>query len=129
MILGASECSKIKTATKPQAGQPSEPIAELTHLRWTMRPQGRKSLAPMSFFFPISFFSQVRVQDSATGNIVTQYYLPHGRVVGVYTSSPTSSMLLRRVACHPAGRKTKPVKGKMSFLRANGQHASGIVEH
>ena len=75
---------------------------------------GRKSLAPMSFLFPITFFRQVRVQDSATGNIVTQYHPPHGRVVGVYTSSPTSSMLLRRVACHPAGRKTKPVKGKMS---------------
>lgn len=96
MILAASECSRIKTATKPQAGQPSEPLAELTHLRWTMRPQGRKSLAPMSFLFPISFFSQVRVQDSATGNIVTQYYLPHGRVVGVYTGSPTSSMLVRK---------------------------------
>lgn len=96
MILAASECSRIKTAAKPQAGQPSEPLAELTHLRWTMRPQGRKSLAPMSFLFPISFFSQVRVQDSATGNIVTQYYLPHGRVVGVYTGSPTSSLLVRR---------------------------------
>ena len=76
---------------------------------------GRKSLAPMSFLFPITFFSQARVQDSATGNIVTQYHLPHGRVVGVYTSSPTSSMLLRRVACHPAGRKTNLSKGRWAL--------------
>ena len=33
VILGASECSRIENATKPQAGQPSEPITELTHLR------------------------------------------------------------------------------------------------
>lgn len=37
VILGASECSRIETASKPRVGQPSEPIAELTHLEWTMR--------------------------------------------------------------------------------------------
>ena len=118
MILGASEGSRIKTATKPQAGKPSEPIAELTHLRWTMRPQGRKSLAPMSFLFPISFFSQVRVQDSATGNIVTQYYLlSHQLYAG------------EEGGMSPSRMKNKTCQREDELLRANSQHASGIVEH
>ena len=40
VILGASDYSKVKTATKPKIGQPLEPIAERTTLRWTMMSSG-----------------------------------------------------------------------------------------
>ena len=40
VILGASDYSKIKTATKPKIGQPLEPIAERTTLGWTMMSSG-----------------------------------------------------------------------------------------
>ena len=40
VILGASDFSKIKTATKPKIGQPLEPIAECTTLGWTMMSSG-----------------------------------------------------------------------------------------
>ena len=40
VILGASDYSKIKTATKPKIVQPLEPIAEHTTLGWTMMSLG-----------------------------------------------------------------------------------------
>ena len=36
LILGTSECAKIKTETVPKMGKPGEPIAELTRLGWTL---------------------------------------------------------------------------------------------
>ena len=43
VILGASNCSMIKTDTKPKIGQPSELIAEFTKLGWTMMSPGREA--------------------------------------------------------------------------------------
>ena len=40
VILGASDYSKIKTATNPKIGQPLEPIAERTTLGWIMMSSG-----------------------------------------------------------------------------------------
>ncbi|CAH3014674.1 unnamed protein product [Porites evermanni] len=55
VILGSSEYSGIKTATKPQ------------------------EVPCSNVFFCLQFFFQSGWgSDSATGNIVTQYYLPHG---------------------------------------------------
>ena len=95
VILGSSEYSGIKTATKPQVGQPSEPSQNLHIWDGQWCPQGRKSLAPMSFFVSNIFFPSGWGSDSATGNIVTQYYLPHGQMVSICTGSPTSSTLVR----------------------------------
>ena len=36
LVLGTSEYSRIKTATKPRIGSPGEPVAEYTHLGWTI---------------------------------------------------------------------------------------------
>jgi len=36
LALGTSEYSRIKTATKPRIGSPGEPVAEYTHLGWTI---------------------------------------------------------------------------------------------
>jgi hypothetical protein len=43
LILGASEYSKIKTATKPRIGQPGEPVAELTKFGWTFMSSGSEN--------------------------------------------------------------------------------------
>ena len=49
VILGASDYSKIKTATKPKIGQPLEPIAELTTLGWTMMSAGCEPNLPQTY--------------------------------------------------------------------------------
>ena len=36
LVLGTSEYSRIKTATKPRIGNPGEPVAEYTRLGWTI---------------------------------------------------------------------------------------------
>eukprot|EP00794_Sanderia_malayensis_P006399 gene6399-7133_t len=36
MVLGASEYSRVKTATQPRIGEPGEPMAEYTRIGWTI---------------------------------------------------------------------------------------------
>ena len=40
LILGTSECTKMKTETVPKMGKPGEPIAELTRFGWTLLSPG-----------------------------------------------------------------------------------------
>ena len=46
LILGASEYSRIKTETKPSISKPSEAIAELTTLGWSMMSSGKDTSFP-----------------------------------------------------------------------------------
>lgn len=43
LILGASEYSRINTEKKPRIRKPSEPIAELTTLGWSMMSSGNEA--------------------------------------------------------------------------------------
>ena len=48
LILGTSECAKIKTETVPKMGKRGEPIAELTRFGWTlMSPESESHLIKM----------------------------------------------------------------------------------
>ena len=42
VVLGASEYAAIKTKTAPRVGSPGEPVAEKTHLGWTIISPGRE---------------------------------------------------------------------------------------
>ena len=54
LILGTSECAKIKTETVRKMGKPGEPIAELTRFGWTlMSPESEPHLTKM-FLIQIS---------------------------------------------------------------------------
>ena len=46
LILGASEYSRIKTKIKPRISKPSEAIAELTTLGWSMISSGKDTSFP-----------------------------------------------------------------------------------
>ena len=41
IILGATDCSRIKTSTGTRVGNPGEPIAEYTRLGWTLMSPGK----------------------------------------------------------------------------------------
>ena len=44
IILGASECAKLKKDTAPRIGKPEEPVVELTRFGWTIMSPGNESV-------------------------------------------------------------------------------------
>ena len=50
LILGASECAKIKTSTKACVGKPGEPVVEYTKFGWTLISPGEEIEIEKSFF-------------------------------------------------------------------------------
>ena len=53
LILGATECAKIKKSTKACVGKPREPAAEHTKFGWTIMSPG-EDIESEKFFFVIS---------------------------------------------------------------------------
>ena len=56
IIIGASECAKLKTGTKACVGKPREPVAEYTKFGWTIISPGEEIEIEKLFFAKSSIF-------------------------------------------------------------------------